>query len=334
MLSLALVMLAAGASPGPVGPVDPVQFDLQRAFELLENPKMHSRARGLLVRATEAFDDQSLDGSNLERAFVSDAKKPYRGRPHERVLAHTALAALEMERGHCDLALPSLKAAAFYDLKASPDDKSDAVVVAALTLRCLTDENATAAEIAVARADVDAAVRGAAGAAADAVVAAVLDPEARLVFSGFGPRFEPRGAHGEDVVAVARTTADAAAARPTIVIRLSQKAARRGDVRDGPVVWDSFTQATSVGGRPFTKVLAERAQAKTRSEVSARQNLDNSANRLRGANRATAGRDVAAALVSGAAGAGFLTLAAVTDARADARFVDSLPGSARLAGLR
>jgi len=327
MLSLAFLLLTA--TP------DPVQFDLQRAFELLENPKMHSRARGLLVRATAAFDDQSLAGSDLERAFVSDAKKPYRGRPHERVLAHTALAALEMERGHCDLALPSLKAAAFYDLKASPDDKSDAVVVAALTLRCLTDENAAAAEIAVARADVDAAARAAAGAAADAVVAAVvaavLDPEARLVFSGFGPRFERRGANGEDVVAVARTDD---AARPAMVIRLSQQAARRGDVRDGPVVWDSFAQATSVGGRPFTKVLAERAQAKTRAQQSAQQNLDNSANRLRGANRATAGRDVAAALVSGAAGAGFLSLAAVTDARADDRFVDSLPGSARLASLR
>ncbi len=313
MLALAFVLAAATT--------DPTLFDVERAFQLLHDPKQHARARAALVRATARFDDQSLDGSDLEKAFASDVHKPWRGRPHERVLAHVVLAALEMERGRCDLALPSLKSAAFYDAKANAGDDTDAVVVHALTLRCLR-ELGDAAD--------DAAAQDAAKHLADDVKAIVLDPQARLVLEGRGPTVERRGAQGEDVVVVARSANDGVnddkddEDDEPAVIRLGMRAARGAfDLRGGVVVWDSLQQATTVSGRPFSKVLAERARFKSNNQSAAQQNLAASQSQLRGG-------DVVKAAGNFGFGAGFAALAAATDARADDRCVDALPGTLRL----
>lgn len=310
------VVFCAVAAAAPVVDVD-VEGDLERAFALLgDDDRHHGPARELLVRATSAFEDQSLAGSDLEKAYASDAKKAYRGRPHERVLAHVVLAALEMERGRCDLALPSLKAAEFFDLKASANDSSDAVVVHALTLRCLIDAGAASAEVDAARANVDVDV-----------ARRVLDPQARLTFAGLGPRFARGGSQGEVLSTVDRSNEAGA----TFVIRLGRRASRNARVDKGVVVWDSHQQATTIRGRPFDQVLQARATTKTRAQQSAQQNLGNSQQRLR---TARGGKDLVAAAVGGAAGVGLLSFAAVTDARADDRCVDDLPGTVRLASSR
>lgn len=298
MLAFALLLAAT----------DPTLHAVDRAFELLPERKKHMQARQLLVRATSTFDDQSLDGSDLEHAFAGDANKPWRGRPHERVLAHVVLAALEMERGRCDLALPSLKAAAFYDAKAAVDDVSDAVVVHALTLRCLIDEGADDGEVDAARARLD-----------PRVAALALDPQARLVLDGRGPRYQRSGGHGEDVVVVGR----GGIVVDPVVIALSRRAQPSKRLRGGVVVWDSLQQATTVQGRPYTKVLAERAKFKARHEQDAQRNLDASRSSLQNGDIVTAAAHVGF-------GAGLWSIASLADARADDRYVDHLPGTLRL----
>ncbi|MDP2340681.1 MAG: hypothetical protein Q8O67_06975 [Deltaproteobacteria bacterium] len=294
-------------------PADPVLRDLEGAFVALEgaHPRGHALARRLLVRATAVFEDTQLDGSDVEKAFASDRKKPYRGRPHERVLAHVVLAALEMERGRCDLALPSLKSAAFFDLKSKVGEDSDAVVVHALLLRCLIALKGTDAEIQAARDAVD-----------DDVAAAVLRPGALLVLRGRGPRFAARGSRGETVVAEPRDDDDGAA----IVIGLGRSAHKRSRVEIA--VWSSFEQATSIRGRPFDKVLAERARFASSTSSSGQRNLDDGGRRLV---QARSRADVVAGGLFAVAGAGMLSMASLTDARADDRFVDALPGRAALA---
>lgn len=313
---IALALLVATATAG-----DPVLRDLEAAFVALDDGRQAS-ARRLLVRATAAFEDTQLDGSDLQKAFASDRRKPYRGRPHERVLAHVVLAALEMQRGRCDLALPSLKSAAFFDLKAKVGDDSDAVVVHALTLRCLIDLEASAEEIGAAR-DVVGDAR---------IEAAVRDPGARLVLDGRGPSFVPRGAQGEGVVAVQREHET----RP-IVIHLDRRVGDRHRV-DGGVgpsagltVWSSFEQATTRRGRPFDKILADRARFAAAHGTAGQRNLGDGGRRL---SQARSRSDIVAAGLVSVVGAGMLTMAGLTDARADDRFVDALPERVRLVGSR
>ena len=114
---LLLYALAAGAVDEPA---DTVLNELDYGFYALRLGQ-HAKARALLGKAVATFNDLALDGSALERAFASDVHKPYRGRPHERVFASAVLAALDMERGRCDLALPTLRNAAFLDVKAAYD---------------------------------------------------------------------------------------------------------------------------------------------------------------------------------------------------------------------
>ena len=308
---IALLLLLATA------PADPVLRDLEGAFEALRDKRRHALGRRLLLRATARFDDTDLDGSDVEKAFASDRSKPYRGRPHERVLAHVTLAALEIERGRCDLALPELKSAAFFDLKASIDDDSDAVVVHALLLRCLIELRTSSDEIEAVRAAVDDV----------AVAAAVTSPGALLVLRGRGPRFVAAGARGERVVVEA--SADDDDNDDDIVIRLGGRSAAVVAGRE-IAVWSSLQQASSVRGRPFEQLLAERARANARSEQLGQRQLDDSRRRLRGAR---SNSDVVAAGFVAAAGAGLLGLSAVVDERVDERFVHGLPGRAVLVSL-
>lgn len=318
----ALALLASLALPQAS---DPVLRDLERAFVLLEDdPKQHARARALLERATARFEDTALDGSDVQKALVSDATKPYRGRPWERVLAHVVLAALDIERGRCDLALPSLKSAAFFAHKpgatSDPAARTDGdLLVRALTRRCLI-------EVGASDADVDAA-----GDIDEAVLRAVLDPRAVLVLDGRGPALTRGGGHGDVVVVVDRS---AERTRP-IVIALGERSAKRAKLpKGGAVLWSSTTQARAVAERPFTAVLASRARFKDQAQRDGSASLDRGVRGLtQGAGSASGASNNAAhvgAAVSAVAGAGWLSLGAATDARADDRFVSSLPERVRV----
>ena len=74
-------------------------------------------------------------------------------------------------------------------------------------------------------------------------------------------------------------------------------------------------------------MLAERARFASSTSSNGRRSLDDSGRRLAQARKR---EDVVAAGLVAVAGAGLVSLAALTDARADDRFVDALPGRALL----
>jgi hypothetical protein len=317
---------------------DAVLFDVDEAFALLgsDSARAHAQARARLERAARAFDDLSPDEDPLRAAFLGDRTKPWRGRTFERVLSLVTLAALDIERHRCDLALPALKTAALHDARVDVEHKSDAVVVHALLLRCLADGDEHTArgtddEIASARR----MLKDVVGNAAEArrIERFACDPAARLVFMGFGPSFHADGAHGEHLTVRPGDEGDGVAA----VIALGPRAQRNDldlDLAGAAVVWSSNAQATTTRGRPWERVLAERAAAKdaltARGSARVAQGLapssssSSSSSSSHGA-RAWLGRGLAAV-----GGAGLLATAAVLDARADDRSVPHLPGRALL----
>ena len=314
---------------------DAVLDDLSDAFADLRSAD-HDGAHRSLARATAQFDDLHLDGGALEEALMSDADKPYRGRPFERVLAEVTLAALDIERGRCDLALPTLLQAAFLDAKANPKDASDAVVVHALTLRCLVHTKASDGDVVRARDALRTAVGATGGSAdvADEVEALALRDDAALAFDGTGPSVRLDGDAGERAVIVPSTAPAPAqvlaAAVPddAVIVRLGDATTpvaatpARADAfapGRGLVVWSSTAHATSVHGRPFTEVLQQRAAFRAQSLAKGRA-------RIRAASMTTrrdAGSALAAAYLA-SSGATLTALAAATDARADDRCVEGL----------
>lgn len=360
--TLASASAWSAANRPAVRAVDDHGFDVRAvvddAFRRLvdDRPAAHRVARRELARAAAVFDDLALDGHALERAFVGDATRPWRGRPFERVLALATLAALDIERGRCDLALPTLRTAALHDARAAPTEHdraavSDAVLVAALALRCLADGDAslargTPAEVDDARRALRHALhhalhhaphhalrhagRGALPAAGDDIDLDVVErgirhPEARLVLTGFGPEFRRSGPHGEQLQLVARDEDDGVAG----VIRLGPRARRNADdiddqllKRRGHVLWSSWQQATSEDVRPFDAVRADRARS--RDEATRRGQAA-----LATAATATTGHADTALLARGlsaTSGVGLLASAALLDARADDRMIPALPG--------
>jgi hypothetical protein len=316
---VALALVAAVAAPSTT---DPLERGLETAFAtLLDNDdpslrRAHTQARRSLERCVEVFDDVDVDGSALERAYASDPKKPYRGRPHEQLAAHLTLAALDLERGRADLALPSLRTAR---LIATRRDVKDAVVVVdALAYVALRAEHsagrATAAEVAAARVDVPAAV-------AAAVDAADGDRVVALRLRGFAPTLVSAGSAGESVTLVPNT----AARRPHAIAL-----ARGVDVdADAVTVVAAFAAAAAAGltkARAFDATLADRAQQKARAQSEAQRAWQDS---QRAAQTGHAG-GLAAAALFGVMGAGRVTEAAVVDARADVRVVDTAPAFVEL----
>ncbi len=100
-------------------PNDATWLSLEQAFSLLRHADSDddvARARSFLETAFASFEDLR-DPENLNVAFTADADTPYRGRPHERVLAATTLALTDAANGRCDLALPTLRAAEFLDVR-------------------------------------------------------------------------------------------------------------------------------------------------------------------------------------------------------------------------
>jgi hypothetical protein len=121
-------------------PNDATWVQLEQGFALLRHAQGDddvARARRHFEAAFASFEDLR-DPENLNVAFTADADTPYRGRPHERVLAATTLALTDAANGRCDLALPTLRAAEFLDVRWQRlAFGTDAAVVYALARWCL-----------------------------------------------------------------------------------------------------------------------------------------------------------------------------------------------------
>lgn len=121
---------------------DPCQSDKNAAWR---------DAAELLERAHASFSDLTTP-NNMNSAFAADSDKPYRGRPHERVLTATSLALMDMLRGRCDLAIPTLRSAEFLDARWQPFPYgTDSPLVYALALRCNKQIQAESTDIERAR---------------------------------------------------------------------------------------------------------------------------------------------------------------------------------------
>jgi hypothetical protein len=308
---------------------DDTLHDLERAFALLRKGKRanHAKARTLLERAVQRFDDLAMESTPLEIAFESDARKPYRGRPHERVLAAAVLAALDIERDRCDLAIPTLRNAAWLDARARPSDPSDAVLVHALAVRCMERARMGASDKARVRDDLRAALQVTNEEKRfDEIVSLATRDELVLELAGTGPTVVPEGAYGERVRIVAGVPNGEA-------VRITLGKAKRLQAEDVRVaVWSSTTQATTVSGRPYDEVLAKRAQTKSVHEADA--NAQWARARERGAGAVRGGKVDAKQALAGAlfatSSVAFASLANATDARADARYVHALFETATL----
>lgn len=325
-----------------VGEEDPTLEALEQAFLALREGA-HDDARLWLEEATATFDDLALEGSSLEKAFASDVHKPYRGRPHERVLASVVLAALDIERGRCDLALPSLKNAAWLDARADPAETTDVPLVPVLTLRCLKQVGASGADLERARADLRSALRltAAEHRAGELETMAAADDLA-LALDGDGPAVRADGAAGERAVVVPATAGRTFSGRleetkvsPTaIVIHLGKQRPAPARASSGLVVWSSTHQATTVQGRPFEEVLGERAELRRGSlaegsrllhgglaDVTATVDAGRRAGKID--SKAALAQLLSGGLVA-TAGMGLTAVGAATDARADLRYVSTL----------
>lgn len=322
------------------GDGDPTLDALEQAFLALRAGD-HDDARAWLEDATATFDDLALEGTTLEKAFAADARKPYRGRPHERVLASVVLAALDIERGRCDLALPSLKNAAWLDARSDPQDTTDVALVHVLTLRCLMQRNAAAGDVERARDDLRRAldIAGSPGRAFE-LEALAAAPDLALAFDGEGPEIRAAGDAGERAIFVpssSTTTSltgrveEAPIAADAVVVQLGDRPA---DATTGLTVWSSTYQATTVQGRPFEEVLRERAAFRRRSLNEGSRLVHEGLRDVttavdRGRSKPVADRQTTlAAILSGGAvataGMGLAALGAATDARPDLRSVTTL----------
>ena len=122
-------------------PRDAVWLAMLQGFALLRQPNIgeprsQKRVQALLEHAFASFDDLR-DPDNFTVAFTSDADKPYRGRPHERVLTAITLALLEMNKGRHDMALATLRNAEFLSARWQHNAVGTTTpVIYALMLRC------------------------------------------------------------------------------------------------------------------------------------------------------------------------------------------------------
>ena len=120
---------------------DAVWLSMLQSFALLRSgdvaqQQVLDQAHGLLAYAHKHFADLR-DPDNFNQVFSSDVDKPYRGRPHERVLTTVMLALLDMLHNRPEMALPALVDAEFLSARWKTFAfGTDAPLVYALMLRC------------------------------------------------------------------------------------------------------------------------------------------------------------------------------------------------------
>jgi hypothetical protein len=333
---LALVTLGAvlslssspSSSTSPRLSDDPVLRDVEQAFGILRanRPGAAGRARAHLTRVAAVLDDLDPTRSDVARVVAGDGAAPWRGLPHERVLALLTLAALDVDAGRCDLALPTLKNAEHHQARAAlaagvtvaaaADANADLVLADVLRLRCAHQDGADAA-IDANHAAIRNAVLARPGGArlASAAIGKTLD----LVFRGHTPTIEATGANGEQ--AVLRHHDDSTVA---FVIRLGSSA-RRGravaEPKNAAIVWDAQTQARGPG--PASSI---RRQEKARNKQAlGNQSTTWASQGSQAAVGARTSRDLLGAALLLSASAGAAASNAVVDAAVDTRVPPSMP---------
>jgi hypothetical protein len=145
-------------------------------------------AREKLSAAHEAMGDLESAGF-FDPLFRADADKPFRGAPHERVLASSLLALLDARAGRCDLAIPAAHDALREDARWSRDKVADTALPAVIGRRCA---EALGRDEEVARFDADLArdPRAAQLARARGYVLVTPDGEERVLGASDGVRLE------------------------------------------------------------------------------------------------------------------------------------------------
>lgn len=334
MLALLTLTAALSLSSSPSSsattrmPDDPVLRDVEQAFGILRanRPGAASRARGHLTRVAAALDDLDPARSDVALALAGDGAAPWRGLPHERVLALLTLAALDVDAGRCDLALPTLKNAEHHQARAAlaagvtvdaaAAAAADLVLADLLRLRCAHQDGADAAIDADAAAIRNAVLARPGGARlANAAVGKTLD----LVFRGHTPTIEATGANGEQAVLRHHDDSDVA-----FVIRLGSSA-RRGravaDPKHAAIVWDVHTQARGPG-----PASSSRRQEKARTKQAlGNQSTTWASQGSQAALGARTSRDLLGAALLLSASAGAAASNATVNATVDTRVPVSMP---------
>lgn len=321
LLGLTLLLPDAAAARAPRID-DPVLRDVERAFDILrtDRPAAANRARGLLAGAGAALDDLTDDRETIARVVGGDDSAPWRGLPHERVFILLTLAALDVDAGRCDLALPTLKNALHHrdrgrlqhGLAASTVSGDDDVTLAlVLRARCAVVDGLG---------DVDAA-RAALRARPDgeALLTAAVAPALVLEFAGRAPEIVAVGAHGEQGQLVWRD--DAAHAFAITIGRPAKSSAKTAAATSSLLVHDLQTHAQP----PGPAATARRAtQAAKKSQLTSQASQYASRGQAAASGASGVRGVVGAGLLYGAA-AGLTVTTSVVDARVDTRTAPSMP---------
>ena len=273
-------------------PDDAVLRDVEQAFRILraDRPGARSRARAHLARVALVLDDLDPAGDDVALA-TGDRAAPWRGLPHERVLALLTLATLDVAVGRCDLALPTVKSAQHHHERA-------ALVVGAAA----ADHDLALVEL-LRRRCVEGGV--------DAV---------DLVFRGRTPEVVAAGAYGEQAVLHHHDDDDTVA----FVIRLGASRAERASSARETIVWDARSQAHGPGPASSSR-RQQRAATKQHLLTSSTTWAAQGNHAALSARQSRSAREVMGAALLWSASAGAAISSATVDATVDTRVPSSMP---------
>ena len=322
IIVVAVAVVAASSASAVASPRwsdDPVLRDVERAYGILrdDRPAAASRARALLAHAAAALDDLNDPRDSLAAAVGGDDAAPWRGLPHERVMVLLTLAALDVDAGRCDLALPTLKNARHHRDQASLQRgevvvEDDLLLAEVLRARCAF--NGGVGDVDAARAALRARPDG------ERLLAATIAPALRLSFTGRAPSVKAGGAHGEAGLLV--WPAGSAPAFEITIGRASKQTPSAA-ATSSLVVYDLRNEA-----RPPGPAATQRRAA----QASKNHAVQHQARHYegRGQQMANQARDVRGAVAAGlflAAATGLAATAVVVDTRVDTRTVLSMPAA-------
>jgi hypothetical protein len=330
-MAAALGSASSSASPPTRPPDDPVLRDVERAYGILRaaRPAAAARARALLAAAAAALDDLADDRDGLGAALGGDDAAAWRGLPHERVMVLLTLAALDVDAGRCDLALPTLKNARHHRDQASLQRgeavaADDLLLADVLRARCAIHDGV--GDVDAARAALQVRPEG------ERLLAAVAAPALQLRFSGRAPAVTAGGAHGAvgSLAWSGDASGDPSTTAPAFLLTIG-RAPRRppstspsASTSSSPLVVHDLRLEARAPGPAATQRRTAQASRKQALQQQAQQYAS------RGQQTATQAKDVrsivGAGLLLGAA-AGLSATTAVVDTRVDTRTVSSMPAA-------
>lgn len=308
-------------------PADPVLRDVERAFQILrdDRPGAANRARGVLAQAATALDDLVDDRETAAVIVGGDDSAAWRGLPHERVFILLTLAALDVDAGRCDLALPTLKNALNHRDRgrlqqgaAGQANADDPAVVTVLTARCALKDGV--GDVEAARAALVALPGGA------AMLPLVMADAMTLRFTGQAPTVVATGTHGEGGQLSFRDD-DAPAFSITIGRGGRAAKAKKASTKASPKaattthVLHDLRREAAVPGAMAAARRGEAARQKSTMSAQANQYASRGASAV----QSGPGRNLLGAGLLLTAAAGMTATSAVVDARVDTRTATSMP---------